>query len=191
MAINPEALQQAQALMAEQPREVVARPPDSAAPAIKIRLRDIRADGEQVYLLNFIRPTEWEALKVLRLGRRMSSAQAGQSGPGVTDEARADMLIEFMEFVENLSGDDYPLLDRLLSDPEHGSVSARTHACSRNATLESCRAHLAALYRDFRYDAAARFANAVGALKVQQLGAAQGVLTFADTRAWIELQSTL
>jgi sugar/nucleoside kinase (ribokinase family) len=50
---------------------------------------------------------------------------------------------------------------------------------------------LAALHRSRSYRAAARFANAVGALNVQQLGAAQGVLTFDETERWIRSRSTL
>jgi sugar/nucleoside kinase (ribokinase family) len=50
---------------------------------------------------------------------------------------------------------------------------------------------LAALQRDPDYQAAARFANAVGALNVQQLGAAQGVLSFDETQTWMESRSTL
>lgn len=50
---------------------------------------------------------------------------------------------------------------------------------------------LAALGRGRSYAEAARFANAVGALNVQRLGAAQGVLSFAETEAWIASRSTL
>jgi sugar/nucleoside kinase (ribokinase family) len=45
---------------------------------------------------------------------------------------------------------------------------------------------LAALSRDASYAQAARFANAVGALSVQRLGAINGVRTFAETEAWIQ-----
>jgi sugar/nucleoside kinase (ribokinase family) len=38
---------------------------------------------------------------------------------------------------------------------------------------------------------AARFANAVGALKVQKLGAVKGVLDFEATEGWMVKQTTL
>ncbi|HUS06391.1 MAG TPA: carbohydrate kinase family protein [Bryobacteraceae bacterium] len=44
---------------------------------------------------------------------------------------------------------------------------------------------LAALHRGFSYAEAAVFANAVGAMKVEMLGAAQGVKSFEETRGWI------
>ena len=50
---------------------------------------------------------------------------------------------------------------------------------------------LAALARGYDYPAAARFANAVGAMNVQCLGAAQGVTTFEETERWIGAHSTL
>lgn len=53
---------------------------------------------------------------------------------------------------------------------------------------------LAALHYGRSYREAAVFANAVGALKVQHLGAAQGVRSFADTERWIrdyQLESKL
>jgi sugar/nucleoside kinase (ribokinase family) len=50
---------------------------------------------------------------------------------------------------------------------------------------------LAALHRGRSYPAAARFANGVGALNVQRLGAAQGVLSFDETEHWIEMRSKL
>ena len=50
---------------------------------------------------------------------------------------------------------------------------------------------LAALARGFDYAEAARFANAVGALNVQCLGAAQGVVSFEETERWIAGRSKL
>ena len=50
---------------------------------------------------------------------------------------------------------------------------------------------LAGLHRGFSLSDAARFANAVGALNVQQLGAAQGVRSFEATLAWIDARSKL
>jgi sugar/nucleoside kinase (ribokinase family) len=50
---------------------------------------------------------------------------------------------------------------------------------------------LAALHRGLFYADAARFANAVGALNVQHLGAAQGVLSFDETEQWMHARSTL
>jgi sugar/nucleoside kinase (ribokinase family) len=50
---------------------------------------------------------------------------------------------------------------------------------------------LAALHRGRSYQDAARFANAVGALNVQNLGAAQGVLPYEETERWIQSRSTL
>jgi len=50
---------------------------------------------------------------------------------------------------------------------------------------------LAALHRNACYEEAARFANAVGALNVEQLGAAQGVLSFEATQRWMAARSTL
>ncbi|HYP12320.1 MAG TPA: carbohydrate kinase family protein [Bryobacteraceae bacterium] len=47
---------------------------------------------------------------------------------------------------------------------------------------------LASLHRQRSYRESARFANAVGACKVQALGAAQGVLTFDETERWIASQ---
>lgn len=52
-------------------------------------------------------------------------------------------------------------------------------------------AFLAALARDWDYGKAARFANAVGACNVQQLGAAHGVLPFEATLEWMRERSTL
>jgi ribokinase len=46
-------------------------------------------------------------------------------------------------------------------------------------------AFLAALLRDLSYSEAARFANAVGALTIQQLGAVEGVRSFDETEAWM------
>ena len=50
---------------------------------------------------------------------------------------------------------------------------------------------LAALHRSRSYEDAARFANAVGALNVQKLGAAQGVLPYEETEQWMQGRSTL
>jgi sugar/nucleoside kinase (ribokinase family) len=50
---------------------------------------------------------------------------------------------------------------------------------------------LAALHRGRSYPDAARFANAVGALNVQYLGAAQGVLSFQETEQWMQSGGTL
>ena len=50
---------------------------------------------------------------------------------------------------------------------------------------------LAALHRGLSYGYAAKFANAVGALNVQHLGAAQGVLSFDETERWMHSRSTL
>jgi sugar/nucleoside kinase (ribokinase family) len=50
---------------------------------------------------------------------------------------------------------------------------------------------LAALHRGRNYHAAARFANAVGALNVQRLGTTQGVLSFDETERWMASRSTL
>jgi sugar/nucleoside kinase (ribokinase family) len=50
---------------------------------------------------------------------------------------------------------------------------------------------LAALHRGFDYAAAARFANAVGALNVEKIGAAEGVLSFDETERWMADRSTL
>lgn len=50
---------------------------------------------------------------------------------------------------------------------------------------------LAALSRGFDFAAAAKFANAVGALNVQCLGAAQGIVSFEETERWIATRSTL
>src|SRR6266566_3560000 len=44
---------------------------------------------------------------------------------------------------------------------------------------------LAALSRGAAYPEAARFANAVGALSVQKLGATNGVRTRAETEEWL------
>ena len=44
---------------------------------------------------------------------------------------------------------------------------------------------LAALHRGGDYQDAARFANAVGALSVQRLGATTGLLNYEETRAWM------
>ena len=52
-------------------------------------------------------------------------------------------------------------------------------------------AFLAALSREWTYDRAGHFANAVGALNVQKLGAAQGVLSFEETLAWMRERSKL
>ena len=46
-------------------------------------------------------------------------------------------------------------------------------------------AFLAALLRDRSYAEAAKFANAVGALTIQQLGAVEGVRSFEETEAWM------
>jgi sugar/nucleoside kinase (ribokinase family) len=50
---------------------------------------------------------------------------------------------------------------------------------------------LAALHRGRSYSEAARFANAVGALNVQHLGAVKGVLSFGETEQWMNSRSTL
>ena len=50
---------------------------------------------------------------------------------------------------------------------------------------------LAALYRGLSYVEAARVANAVGAMNVEKLGAAQGVLSWDETEAWIRERDTL
>jgi sugar/nucleoside kinase (ribokinase family) len=47
-------------------------------------------------------------------------------------------------------------------------------------------AFLAALLRDRSLEAAAKFANAVGALTVQQLGAVEGVRSFDETEEWMQ-----
>ena len=47
---------------------------------------------------------------------------------------------------------------------------------------------LAALQRGWDYEAAARFANAVGALSAASLGAVTGIRTFAETVQWMEAQ---
>ena len=52
-------------------------------------------------------------------------------------------------------------------------------------------AFLAALARDWNYEEAARFANAVGACNVQELGAAKGVLPFEATLTWMRERDTL
>jgi sugar/nucleoside kinase (ribokinase family) len=52
-------------------------------------------------------------------------------------------------------------------------------------------AFLASLHRGLNYVQAARFANAVGAMKVEQLGAAQGVRSWEETQAWIRSRDTL
>jgi sugar/nucleoside kinase (ribokinase family) len=49
---------------------------------------------------------------------------------------------------------------------------------------------LAALQRGFRYGEAARFANAVGALSVQRMGATAGLRGFDETLAWMETAAT-
>ena len=46
-------------------------------------------------------------------------------------------------------------------------------------------AFLAALLRGISYADAAKFANAVGALVIQQLGAVEGVRSFAETEEWM------
>jgi sugar/nucleoside kinase (ribokinase family) len=51
--------------------------------------------------------------------------------------------------------------------------------------------YLAALHRGKTPVEAARFANAVGALKVQKLGAVKGVLDFEATESWMAKQTTL
>jgi sugar/nucleoside kinase (ribokinase family) len=48
--------------------------------------------------------------------------------------------------------------------------------------------YIAALQRGLSHQAAARIANAVGALSVQHLGASAGVLNWEDTNKWIEHQ---
>ncbi|MEO8127729.1 MAG: carbohydrate kinase family protein [Bryobacteraceae bacterium] len=50
---------------------------------------------------------------------------------------------------------------------------------------------LAALHHGKNRKEAARFANAVGALKVSQLGAVKGVRNFADTELWMAAGTTL
>jgi sugar/nucleoside kinase (ribokinase family) len=50
---------------------------------------------------------------------------------------------------------------------------------------------LAALHRGLSYVEAARIANAVGAMNVEQLGAAQGVRSWDDTLGWIRERDTL
>jgi sugar/nucleoside kinase (ribokinase family) len=52
-------------------------------------------------------------------------------------------------------------------------------------------AFLAALHRGLSYPEAARIANAVGAMNVEQLGAAKGVRSWEDTEAWIRKRDTL
>ena len=47
-------------------------------------------------------------------------------------------------------------------------------------------AFLAALQRGFSYAEAARFANAVGALSVQKMGATTGLLSFEETLQWAD-----
>ena len=47
---------------------------------------------------------------------------------------------------------------------------------------------LAALHKGASYAAAARFANAVGALSVSRLGSVTGLLSYSDTEAWMERQ---
>lgn len=50
---------------------------------------------------------------------------------------------------------------------------------------------LASLHRGFNYVQAARVGNAVGAMNVEQLGAAQGVRCWEQTQAWIRERDTL
>lgn len=50
---------------------------------------------------------------------------------------------------------------------------------------------LAALHRGLSYAESARIANAVGAMKVEKLGAAQGVRSWDETQAWIRERDTL
>jgi sugar/nucleoside kinase (ribokinase family) len=50
---------------------------------------------------------------------------------------------------------------------------------------------LAALHRGLSYLEAAKVANAVGALNVQKLGSAQGVLSWDDTQTWMRERDTL
>jgi ribokinase len=50
---------------------------------------------------------------------------------------------------------------------------------------------LAARQRGFSPSEAARFANAVGALSVQRMGATAGLRGFEDTRAWMEAPAVL
>jgi sugar/nucleoside kinase (ribokinase family) len=50
---------------------------------------------------------------------------------------------------------------------------------------------LAGLHRGLNYAQAARIANAVGAMNVEKLGAAQGVRSWEDTQAWIRERDTL
>jgi len=55
-------------------------------------------------------------------------------------------------------------------------------------------AFLAALLRDRSLEDAAKFANAVGALTIQQLGAVEGVRSFEETEEWmqsLQIQKTL
>lgn len=52
-------------------------------------------------------------------------------------------------------------------------------------------AFLASLHRGLDYRRAARIANAVGAMNVEKLGAAQGVRTWEETQAWIRERDTL
>ena len=50
---------------------------------------------------------------------------------------------------------------------------------------------LASLHRGLDLREAARFANAVGAMNVEKLGAAQGVRSWEETQAWIRERDTL
>jgi sugar/nucleoside kinase (ribokinase family) len=50
---------------------------------------------------------------------------------------------------------------------------------------------LAAMYRGWPFAEAARLANAVGALKVEKLGAVKGVRNFEETLAWMNARNTL
>ena len=48
--------------------------------------------------------------------------------------------------------------------------------------------YLAAIQRGFSDETAAAFANAVGALAVRQLGAAEALLSWQETEAWMRTQ---
>ena len=52
-------------------------------------------------------------------------------------------------------------------------------------------AFLASLHHGLDYLQAARVANAVGAMNVEKLGAAQGVRSWEETQAWIRERDTL
>ena len=49
--------------------------------------------------------------------------------------------------------------------------------------------YISALQRNLPHPQAARFANAVGALSVQKLGATAGIVSWEETRAWMDRQT--